>query len=617
MSLAQALSTALSGLQVSQAALSVTAANVANANTPGYVRKVADQVETAAGNAGISVNSAGVNREIDTLVQTQLRTESSGGSYADTLAQFYGQLQGVYGTPGSSNAINSAFNNLTAALQSLSSDPSSYANQAGALSAAQGVAQNLNATSGSIQALRTQAEQGIANDVAQANVAMQQIANINGQLSSGSPNDGATASLEDQRDQAIDQLAQLMDIRVVQSNNQVSVFTSSGTQLVGITASKLSFDNRGTLTPTSLWNADPTQSGVGNIILTAPDGSSTNLTGTGGIKSGQIAAYLQMRDQILPQAQTQLDQFAAQMSEGLSNLTTQGQPVTAGSQSGFNVDVASLIAGNSVNVTYTDAATNTQHTVTIVNVTDPSALPLPNTASSPNNKVVGVDFSGGLGSVVSQLNAALGANLQFSNPSGTTLQILNSATNSATVNSASTTATVTSLTSGNPQIPLFMDGSAPISGATTGAGSQDTGLAARIVVNGSITANPGSLVSYQASTQAGDATRPNFMLAQLTTAAYQFPASTGVGGQAAPFSGTLTDYMSQVVGQQSQAANAATNLQAGQDQVVTALQQRANTTAGVNVDQEMSNLINLQNSYAANARVMSTIQQMMQTLMQS
>ena len=74
--------------------------------------------------------------------------------------------------------------------------------------------------------------------------------------------------------------------------------------------------------------------------------------------------------------------------------------------------------------------------------------------------------------------------------------------------------------------------------------------------------------------------------------------------------------MSQIVSQQSQAANAATNLQQGQDTVVSALQQRFNDSSGVNIDTEMSNLIALQNAYGANARVMTTIQQMMSTLLQ-
>jgi flagellar hook-associated protein 1 len=75
--------------------------------------------------------------------------------------------------------------------------------------------------------------------------------------------------------------------------------------------------------------------------------------------------------------------------------------------------------------------------------------------------------------------------------------------------------------------------------------------------------------------------------------------------------------MTEVVSQQAQAANAATSLQQGQDTVVTALQQRFNNQSGVNIDTEMSNLIALQNAYGANARVMTTIEQMMQTLLQA
>jgi flagellar hook-associated protein 1 len=75
--------------------------------------------------------------------------------------------------------------------------------------------------------------------------------------------------------------------------------------------------------------------------------------------------------------------------------------------------------------------------------------------------------------------------------------------------------------------------------------------------------------------------------------------------------------MSAIMSQQSQAANAATNLQQGQDTVVSALQQRFNSQSGVSVDTELSNLIALQNAYGANARVMSTIQQMMTTLLQT
>ncbi len=620
MSLTQALNVSLAGLTATQADLSVISGNIANANTPGYVDQSATQIEVAAGgDAGSSVDVTGINRNLNLLVQSQLWTETSGGSYADTKSQLYQQLQQIYGTPGSSGAFDTSFNNFTSALQSLSTSPSSYASQTGVVSAAQQLTQNLNSMSNSIQLLRTQAEQSIANGVQQANQAMQTIAQINQQLSASSPQDAASASLEDQRDQAITQLSQLMNITVTHNNNnQISVSTSSGLQLVGIQASKLTFDDRGTMSPTALWSADPSKDGVGTISLVAPDGSNaTDLIANNAIQSGQLGAYVEMRDQILPQAQSQIDEMAAQMSEALSNQTTNGTAATSGSQTGFSVDVGGALPGNSVQVTYTDGS-NVQHTVTIVRVDDPAALPLPNNPATPNNQVIGVNFTGGMSSVVSQLNAALGTNLQFSNPSGTVLQVLNNPALTSTVKSVSATTTATALANGNTQLPLFTDGSAPISSAITGAGSQDVGLAGRITVNAALAANPSALTIYQTSppTAVGDSTRPNFLLNQLTTAQLAFPPTTGVGSASKPFSGTLTDFMSQVTSQQSLAATAATNLQQGQDVVVNALQQRFNSQAGVNIDTEMSNLITLQNTYSANARVMTTIQSMYQTLMQ-
>jgi flagellar hook-associated protein 1 FlgK len=396
------------------------------------------------------------------------------------------------------------------------------------------------------------------------------------------------------------------------ANNQISVYTGTGQQLVsGVNASTLNFSNAGTLTANTSWSANPSQDEVGTITLTTTGGMSTDLVAEGAIQSGQIGAYLQMRDTILPQAQDQLDELANQMSQALSNQKTSGTAVTSGSQAGFSVDTGSVLPGNTLQLTYTDSS-NVQHTVSVVALGQGGTLP---TSKSGNNETIGVDFSGGAGSVAAQLNAVLGTSLQFS-ASGTTLQVLNR-TASTSVNSLSATTTATSMTSGSSALPMFLDGTQPITGALTSSGSQTTGLAGRITVNPALTSSPSSLVSYASGTAAGDPTRPNFILNQLNNASLSFSAATGIGSTSAPYSGTLTDYMSAVISQQSQAANAATNLQQGQDTVLSALQQRFNDQSGVNIDTEMSNLIALQNAYGANARVMTTIQQMMSTLLQS
>jgi flagellar hook-associated protein 1 len=616
MSLTQALSTALSGLQVNQASISMVAANVANADTPGYTRKVVNQVAIGGG-ASIGVRVSDIQREIDLYIQKQLRVENAGASYADTRANMYSQLQDIYGQPGANTSLESVYNSFTSALQVLSTSPDDPGARTAVVNSAQLLTQQLNQLSGSIQGMRANAELGIADAVNKANEAMSQIASLNGQIAAGTPGDAATEALQDQRDSYIDQLSQLMDINVIPGDRgQVSIFTSSGTQLVGAQAAQLSFDAVGTITPNSQWNANPSLRGVGTITLIPPAGAPVDLIQNHAIRSGTIAAYLQMRDQDLVQAQNQLDALAAGMAQALSDTTTAGAPVSSPPQNGFSVDVGNLSNGNTVTIDYTDTATNTPHTITLVRVDDPSALPLSNTATATaNDQVFGINFSGGMASVVTQINAALAGTGMTASNSGTVLQVLDDgAANTVDVNSMSATATVTSLASGNAQLPLFTDGATPYTGVITGTGPESVGLAARIAVNPAVVADPSTLISYQAGTAAGDSTRPDFILQQLTNASLTFSSNTGIGTVSAPFTGSITTYLRQVISQQGEAASSADNLKQGQDVVLNSLQQRFNDVSGVNVDQEMANLLALQNSYAANARVMSAVKDMLDAL---
>ncbi len=623
MGLSQALGAAASGLRVTQSSLSLVAGNVANQGTPGYVRKTAVQVSTLVGDFGVGVRSTAVSRELDAYTQRQLRVESSGGNYADVKADFYQRLQDIYGQPGSSTALETVFNNFTGALQSLSASPDSASARYGVVNAAQVLAQQLNGMSADIQGLRTDAEQALSDSVTLANTAMQQIARINQQLAGTTTQDASTAGLLDQRDAYIDQLASLMDVRVVASDrNQVNIFTTSGTQLVGPSAATLKFDAKGTLTPDAQWSADPSQRAVGTISLVTATGGAVDLVASGAFRSGKIAAYLEMRDQILPQAQAQLDQIASAMSRSLSDKTTDGTAVTIAPRKGFDADLSALLPGNTVDLTYTDTATNTAHKVTIVRVDDPNALPLAdNATANGNDKVVGVYFGNGMASVVAQLNSALGSTgLQFSNPTGMTLRALDDGSNNRIdINAMSTTATLTSLTSGGPEMPMFTDGTGVFTGAISANSNQTTGFSSRIAINPALIADPSRLTVFSTSplTAAGDPTRANFLLDQLTNASFDYAPEAGVGTASAPFSGTLDSYIRQMTSQQGEAANAADSLKQGQDIVVNTLQQRFADQSGVNIDEEMTRLLNLQMAYGANARVMTTVRDLLDLLLKA
>src|ERR1700682_1093878 len=139
MSLGDALSIAMAGLRVNQAAMSLVSSNVANAETPGYVRKTVDQVTTNTGSTGSRVNVNGINRELDQYVQAQLRTETSGASFASLKSDFLQQLQGLYGDPNSTGTLESSFNALTTAVQALGTSPDSASAGIGVINAAQAV----------------------------------------------------------------------------------------------------------------------------------------------------------------------------------------------------------------------------------------------------------------------------------------------------------------------------------------------------------------------------------------------------------------------------------------------------------------------------------------------
>ena len=625
MGLSSALASAMSGLRANQAALSIVSSNVANSQTPGYVVQRANQIEVTTGEFGATAMTTGVTRELDTYVLNQLRTETGGSGYADQMANILKQLQNVYGTPGNAGTLETALNNFTTALQALSTSSGASSAQTVALGAAQALARQLNVTTTGIQSLRSNVEQDLGNSAQAANAAMKQIADINTRLQGLSATDPSAATLMDQRDQAINTLSKYVDVRVTtDGSNQANIYTTTGIQLVGAgLASEFSFASAGALSATSLYNIDPAKSGVGAFNIKLPNGSQVDVVANNVVSSGQIAADLKLRDEMLVQAQNQIDQLAATMSSALSGRTTAGSTVS-GPPAGFDLELAGALPGNTVNITYTDTTTNTQRQITLVNVTDPAALPLQN-ATNANPMRIGIDFAGGMGAIASALNTALaGTHLSFaaapSPATATTLRVTDDNSGLAKVSSAATTKTISSLTSGNPQLAVFTDGGQALyTGAITASGSQMTGLAGRIAVNTQLVNDPTRLSVYNTSpvTPAGDTTRSDYLYSQLTSAVFSYSPQSGLGSASQPFTGSVSNFLQQFLSVQANAATQATQLQQGQSVVVSTLQAKFDSTASVNLDSEMSNLIQLQNAYAANAHVMSVVQSMMNTLLQA
>jgi len=619
MSLSNAISAALSGLRVTQTGVGLIADNIANAETPGHIRKSILQGSAAFNSGGVQL--LGVTRELDIFVQRQLRAELAGASYATKVDDFYQRIAQIYGQPGGLNSLDTLYNNFSNSLRSLVTSPESIAMRTDVLNQAAVLAQQLNAMSGDIQELRTQAEISISSAVNRVNEILQSIEGISGHLASASAASSESAGLLDTRDSLIAELSKLMDVRVVEfERGQVSIFTNSGVSLFDHKAARLSFDGRDTIAPQSLWNMDANLRQVGTIKLVTPTGYELDLIADKAIRSGEIAANLEMRDQILVQAQAQIDEIAHALALAMSNRTVSGDATTSGAAAGFDLDLAELKNGNVITLVYTDNVSGQQQRVSIVRVDDAGALPLGNGfTTDPNDNVIGVDFSGGMGAVVAALNTALSATgLVFDNPSGSVLQVLDDgAPNLVDVNIFEASITASMFDAGELSLPFFVDGGSNslYTNFVTATGTQKLGFASRIAVNPQLKADSSRLVSYAPGTPGGDPARPQFLDQQLTAVAWTYSPASGIGTSTRPYQGSLSDFIRQAISMQGAAAENAQRLREGQDIVVNALQERFSERTSVNIDAEMARLLQLQTAYGANARVISAVKEMIDLLM--
>lgn len=617
MGLGGALDAALAGLRVTGASLELVSHNISNANTPGYTRKVLGQVEQAPGGNVAGVRLSDTTRVLDQLVNRQLQLESSGMGYADTISQYYTQIDAMFGQPGGAGALDTLMSNFTGALQELATSPESAIARENTLHNAQVLANTLNAMTSDIQALRTQTEQALNDAVGRVGEILQSLSDLNAEITTTTQAGQAPASLLDRQDQLVEELSRYIDIRVQpRERGAVGIYTNSGTLLLDGDPAVLSFDARGTITPEAAYSSDPAERGVGTIKLSSGSGYSIDLIADSAFRSGEIKALIDLRDQILPQAQAQLDAVADSLARALSAKEVGSSPATSGAQTGLSVDLSQLQDGDSITLTYTDGS-SVEHTVTIVRVDEAGAPAIGNDyTANPDDTVIAISFAGGIAAAAADIDAALGASLTATS-SGTVLTVLDDgATNTTDVTGLSATVTETSLSGGSVALAFFKDGGNPSIDYTARHGDvpQITGFAGRIQVNQALFADPQALVVYDAGIASGDPARPQAIYERLALADRSFGGATGVSGSVA-FKGSLPEFINRVISFQGREAESAQRAFETQEVAYEQLSERRAAESGVDLDTEMAFLISLQTAYQANARVIATYREMTDMLM--
>ena len=612
MGLSVSLANALTGMATSQSSLNVVSRNVANAGTPGYHKQSLSIIDTMGVNS-VFARTGGVERAFNSSLQASYNTATSDSAYASTMSTVLDQLQTYFGKPGDDGSLDTAFGAFQNSLQALGTSPDDFATRATVVSKAQSLVATINSLSQNIQSLRQSTETQIQSGVTALNQSLTTLAQINKQLGNQTGDPASRSALMDQRDRLVSQISEQVDVQAQYRNDgTVALMTRTGVGILDVKPATFVFQPAGTLTAEKQFSPNTAQSGVGELTLVSSSGLSLDLVQQNVMQSGTLKALVDLRDKSLVAAQSQLDEVASGLALSMSTITTAGTAANSGTQNGYSTDISSIRDGNDFSVDVTRAGV--PQTIKMVRVDDTSKLPL-DYLDANGVRVVGADFSGGATAVAAALRTALGAGFTVSG-SGSTVTVLDDGSAGTTdVSGVTRHTTATSLQNGDLGFSVFVDnGNADYTDSVDGKG-QKLGFASRIAVNNSLLADNKYLVQYTPGGSMGDDDRANYLLDQMSQMRFGTPQTNVSELGNFRLGGTVNDLISQTMDYTGNVAADAQSNDETQQTAVTALNQRLDSEYGVNVDEEMARLLELQNAYSANARIISAVQDLMSKLL--
>lgn len=390
MSIGQIFGNALTGLQASQTALKVVSQNIANANTPGYVRASAQFTPQVIAGAGAGVSVEAITRAADRFLAEAQRSAAATQGASIARAELLDRAQQIFGDPNGDQTLFTSIDDVFSAFLSIAQDPSSSISRNSTISALQDLLSEFSRTAESIEGLRLEADERLGEAIAEADGLLGRISDLNGQIALTRQSGGDASTAESARDQLIDQLSGLIDLRTTQkSDGTVELRTTNGALLVGTTASRLSYGD--------FANAF----GVPGSIAINP-GLPTEAQFDPAVGNGRIAGLIRARDVDLPNLGDALANLAAELSDALNatHANTAGDPP------------ASTLVGRQTGLLGTDSLNFTG--AAVVGVVDADGeLVRRITIDFDNGQIITENpadtraFTGTVGNLVTRLNEAL------------------------------------------------------------------------------------------------------------------------------------------------------------------------------------------------------------------
>jgi flagellar hook-associated protein 1 FlgK len=575
------LDLATRALRSDQTLVDVTNQNIANASTPGYSRQTANlQASTpwpvpvlnasgVAGQMGTGVAVSSITRTRDTFLDSQIRVQMTKQGRWNTLQNVLSNVESIVNEP-SDTSVGSQLTNYFNAWQSVANSPSDPSARANLIQNATALATGFNYTVNQLTLQQQQQDQQVGLTVANINDYASQIANINKQIGMISMSGMQPNDLMDQRDQLIDKLSSMVNLSAVQNPDGETSIYVNGQQLVDRdrTTQMVVVTQQGDKYSSVAW----AQPGLTSGQLVAP-GSVQLVNPT----DGQLKGELDARDTVLQGQIDSVNALASRVINDVNTLHKSGTDLNGNQGGNFfdGTDAASMVVDSRL---------------TGDNGTDYVAA-----AQSYMTSAGAPDWASGDGT-----NAIAIANLANSLAQVDPSSQLQAGWTSA--GGVSVTGVGLSGASPNTTYKFSWDSTNNVLNMTGPSGAPTPVTASLIPGTNTMTVD-GQGVRLTLNVPAGT-TNLSTVLANLdgtsvTTAAYP----SNIGGQYAQFVAS--------VGVDSQTAQGQT---ANQGVLVNHLEQQRESVSGVSLDEEATNLIQFQRSYEAAARVIATMDSMLDTL---
>ncbi|OWV84872.1 flagellar biosynthesis protein FlgK [Rhizobium sp. R72] len=295
MSLTSALNSAQSIFNNTGIQSSVVSNNISNSSNSDYVRRQAMITTSLNGAQVVKISRA----QEDALLRQWLKS-SAQDSGQQTLLSGLTDLKSIMGGNDYETSPANYLATFREKLQAFSTSPSSTIAAQSAVTAAQDVATSLNNATNSVQAVRQGADKEIATQVSTLNTLLSQFKTANDAVKSATATGGNPADALDERDKLLKQISSIVGVNAVdRDNGDMALYTTDGTVVFDTIPRTVTFVAQDTYTAQTQGNGVY----IDGVLLAKAQGSTTTA-------QGSLQALLQVRDDIAPKFQSQLDEIA-------------------------------------------------------------------------------------------------------------------------------------------------------------------------------------------------------------------------------------------------------------------------------------------------------------------